>query len=413
MSKIESFLANVYETNEFYRNVAKAHNITDPTDITQYPVLTRQQLQENRYNMFSEGYKSKYFSQLLKRQFSSGTSGTPINVYWDYDDYNRSMMALWRKRLLYYHVKPNSKCVKFTLRFFKPKNFTGRVNYTFEADNVLSVNRSCLQDELTYKNLINIIEDYSPEWMYIQPSVLNKLLFYYNRFSVLPPKSIKYIESVSEMLPRSLQDQAATFWGVPVINMYGSEEVNGIAYQCPYKNMHVLDDNVFIEYFNNNGIYQINEGEAIITNLNNTAMPLIRYCQGDVVRLRNLVADTCLCGNSSPVIDVIKGRVNDCIYGNGFEINAFLLLETVEDVNNQFSDPISEYRFTYSVSLKELCCYLSISDKNQSWKMRIAEELESIFRKKTSAKANIVLKVFPFMSEQSINKKFKILEVID
>jgi len=412
MSKVTEFLGKIYETNEFYRNIVKTHNITDPTDITQYPLLTRQQLQENRYNMFSEGYKSKYFSQLLKRQFSSGTSGTPINVYWDYDDYNRSMMTLWRKRLSYYHIKPNSKYVKFTMRFFKPKDFTGRVNYTFEADNVLSVNRSCLQDELTYKDLISIIEDYSPEWMYIQPSVLNKLLFYYNYFSILPPKSIKYIESVSEMLPKKLQNQATTFWGIPVIDMYGSEEMNGIAYQCPYKNMHILDDNVFIEHFNDNGIYQFNKGEVIITNLHNRAMPLIRYCQGDVVQFKNL-ANTCLCGNHSPVIDIIKGRVNDCIYGNDFEINAFLLLETVEDVNNQFSDPISEYRFTYSVSLKELCCYLSITNKNQSWKIRIAEELENIFRKKANAKANITFKVLPFMPEKFCNDKFKILEVID
>ena len=61
MSKLEELLKHVSEHNNFYKKIIKEHNITDPTDITQYPILTRQQLQQNRYNMFSNGYKSKYF----------------------------------------------------------------------------------------------------------------------------------------------------------------------------------------------------------------------------------------------------------------------------------------------------------------------------------------------------------------
>ena len=69
--------------------------------------------------------------------------------------------------------------------------------------------------------------------------------------------------------------------------MYGSEEINGIAYECPKHHMHVLEDNVFIEVKTNKGIFRHGEGEAIITNLNNFGMPLIRYNQGDVIVLDN------------------------------------------------------------------------------------------------------------------------------
>ena len=98
MSKLEEMLKYVSEHNEFYKNRIKEYGITDPLDITQWPILTRKELQENRYNMFSDGYKSKYFNQQLRRQSSSGSSGMPVNVYWDYKDWYASNMSLWRKR---------------------------------------------------------------------------------------------------------------------------------------------------------------------------------------------------------------------------------------------------------------------------------------------------------------------------
>ena len=72
MTKLETMLKYVSEHNDFYKNRIKEYEIKDPLDITQWPVLTRKELQENRYNMFSDGYKAKYFNQRLRRQSSSG-----------------------------------------------------------------------------------------------------------------------------------------------------------------------------------------------------------------------------------------------------------------------------------------------------------------------------------------------------
>ena len=61
MLKLEEFLRFVSNHNEFYKDRIKQYEITNPLDINQWPILTRKELQENRYNMFSDGYKSKYF----------------------------------------------------------------------------------------------------------------------------------------------------------------------------------------------------------------------------------------------------------------------------------------------------------------------------------------------------------------
>ena len=115
VTKLEKMLKYVTEHNEFYKSRIKEYGIKNPLDITQWPVLTRKELQGNRYNMFSDGYKSKYFDQQLRRQSSSGSSGTPVNVYWDYNDWYSSNMSLWRKRLQWYGIKPSDKYCVFTL----------------------------------------------------------------------------------------------------------------------------------------------------------------------------------------------------------------------------------------------------------------------------------------------------------
>ena len=70
MSKLEDMLKYVSEHNDFYKNRIKEYGIENPLDITQWPILTRKELQENRYNMFSDGYQSKYF--ISNFQINSG-----------------------------------------------------------------------------------------------------------------------------------------------------------------------------------------------------------------------------------------------------------------------------------------------------------------------------------------------------
>lgn len=107
--KLVKMLKYVSEHNDFYKKRIKEYGISNPLDITQWPILTRRELQENRYNMFSDGYKTKYFNQQLRRQSSSGSTGVPVNVYWDYKDWYASNLCLWRKRQEWYGIRPSEK----------------------------------------------------------------------------------------------------------------------------------------------------------------------------------------------------------------------------------------------------------------------------------------------------------------
>ena len=79
--KLVKMLKYVSEHNDFYKNRIKEYGISNPLDITQWPILTRKELQENRYNMFSDGFEEKFYRNKLIRKSTSGSSGIPVNVY--------------------------------------------------------------------------------------------------------------------------------------------------------------------------------------------------------------------------------------------------------------------------------------------------------------------------------------------
>lgn len=376
MSKLEEMLKYVSEHNEFYKNRIKEYGIKDPLDITQWPILTRKELQENRYNMFSDGYKSKYFNQQLRRQSSSGSSGVPVNVYWDYKDWYASNMSLWRKRLQWYGIHPNDKYVMFTLNAFNIKNDGETVYCINNPANILSVNVSLIQDESGYEKLVDIINDFEPKWFYIQPFVLNRLIQAYKRTGKIPPKTLKYIESVGELLASDLRRRAVELFNVSLANMYGSEEMNGIAYECPNGHMHILEENVFFERdcTTNSDIIR-----TVVTSINSKAMPLIRYDQED----RVLLGKVSICKyDSSPVIEKVFGRIYETIKLDDFEINGITLKEIIAEVNNDFNDCISVYKFEFNRINKSLICYIKMCDDSILWFNNVRNALEKAFNNK-------------------------------
>lgn len=412
MKQLAKFLEKVYKSNDFYSKRIKEYGITNPIDITQYPVLTRKQLQENRYDMFSFGYQSKYFSQKLRRQSSSGSSGVPVNVYWDDKDYYASNLSLWRKRFQYYGIRPFDRYILFTLNASNVQSDGEKIYTINKPSNVLQINITLIQKEESYIQLVGIINEFEPNWLYIQPSILAKLMQTYKRNDLTIPATLKYIESVGEILSSDLQNKAADFFNVPVANMYGSEEMNGIAYECPYHHMHVLSDNVLVECEDSSGIKENGEGEAIITNLHNLAMPLIRYNQGDQIVLEKLPT-LCMCGDSSPIVKLIKGRSHNSIIMNGIMINSFLLTEIMAEVNNQINDMITDYNFIYKKSINKLICEIRLQEKNKNWYGSIKKFIDTIFYQKTVLVESLSFEVIPMVEESRPKGKYQVLEIME
>ena len=124
----------------------------------------------------------------------------------------------------------------------------------------------------------------------------------------------------------------------PVVDEYGSSENGIIAFQCKKGNMHLMNDQMCIEFLreNDEAAQPGESGRIIITDLNCHGMPLIRYDIGDV---GSPSKERCTCGIELPLMQMVEGRKEDFIRTtDGKLVHAAYLCYTLKD------DAIHEFK---------------------------------------------------------------------
>jgi phenylacetate-CoA ligase len=98
--------------------------------------------------------------------------------------------------------------------------------------------------------------------------------------------------------------------------------------------MHIMGENMIVEVLDGERACKAGEmGELVITELNNRAMPLIRYRIGDMA---SLSGTPCTCGRSLPVIENIFGRAYDMIKNrNGKIFHGEFFMYIIEDAKRK------------------------------------------------------------------------------
>lgn len=122
---------------------------------------------------------------------------------------------------------------------------------------------------------------------------------------------LKCIVTTSEALGEPQRRLLEDTFGAPVQDEYGCGEVGPIAYECERGSLHVMSEHVFVELLDDDGREVVvgQEGAVVVTDLNNRAMPLIRYRLED----RAIRGNFCSCGRGFSVIQGIRGRRYDFV----------------------------------------------------------------------------------------------------
>jgi phenylacetate-CoA ligase len=128
------------------------------------------------------------------------------------------------------------------------------------------------------------------------------------------PFSPRLVVTGGELLTAPLRSALATL-GCPIRDVYGSNEFNLIAWECPARagTYHICDDAVVLEVLGPDG-RQVpigQAGEVVITGLHSFAMPFIRYRIGDLA-VRG--PDRCPCGSPCSTLLSIQGRTIDIFH---------------------------------------------------------------------------------------------------
>ena len=308
---LQSIIDHAYKTVPYYKELFdslgfKPNQISTNGDLHKIPVLHKSQIQRCPEIFLSTLYRKEN----LKTDITSGSTGRPLIIYKTKQDKTYQGISLWNIRSRIYNVLPSSKYCRF--HFLGNDTNLKKVNLIINNDKVLSfckLNFSKDSLELYTEKMI----EFEPVWLFGNAKSWCSIAKFIDANLYKPPRSIKYIECTGSEFTRSCRRKIEETFQCQVVDHYGCNETYGIAIECPKGNLHCLGNNVVVEVLKDGKVVDYGEeGEIVITGLNNYAMPFIRYALGDIGTL--YPAGNCSCGNRNPVIKVYAGRVSDIVY---------------------------------------------------------------------------------------------------
>ena len=247
---------------------------------------------------------------------TSGTTGTPLTVFWDRGSNVMelcSMQRFWR--WAGFHIGQPFLDLRSRLFTDQDRHLVGagpiRYIRNWKA-NALEFS-SDLIDEDTVAEYHRLLLRYQPKLVRGHPQAIQKLamLLAEHRLTGWTPR---VVTPTSEALYDFQRTEIQAAWSVPVLDHYGLKEHNAFFAQCLQGGYHIFPEYGITEIVKDDGTpaQPGEEGWIIATGLHNFAQPLLRYNTRD--RGIAAVQSRCACGRTLPLIQTVIGRIDDCIY---------------------------------------------------------------------------------------------------
>ncbi len=319
---------DVYKTVPLYHNLAVSCgiDINKLNEFEDFPIVSKNHMLDGEGECIAPQYITDYLNGKLLKNRTSGSTGKYLEILWDETDCKKSLLELWIKRVKYYNVYPHNRLMYFFTGSSQDELFINR-KYEFGICKKLLTDKGV---DSVYESIL----EWNPEWMMLQPSSAVILCNYVKSNNVPKPEALRYIEFSGELLTDDVRKMTKETFGCAIANQYGANEVNSIAYECPYGKMHIMQSNVYVEIVDNDGNIIKNSGQngrIVLTSLTNKAMPFIRYDIGDIGCMNKA---PCQCGNNKPFINLTSGRANDYIeFSNGERTGSYLFVKILDSVN--------------------------------------------------------------------------------
>lgn len=143
--------------------------------------------------------------------------------------------------------------------------------------------------------------------------------------------SLKVMFLGGAILPPAMRKVIEADWGARVVEIYGSNETLLMGVGCWSGRLHLCEDLLEFEILDAQTYEPVAPGETgvvTVTSLVHTAMPLVRYFTGDLVRV---YADSCDCGRPGRTAEVL-GRYDDVIRQGSAQITHYDLLDAAYEL---------------------------------------------------------------------------------
>lgn len=305
-SRVKQLLEHAYRTVPYYRQLFDAHGVNIDAlvrerNLSAIPILRKSTVRTHDLR------SSDYDPAGLRTSKTGGSTGVPLKLFFtpvceDYRNAAEMMTDGWAgvrlgdKRFAVWGnpVRPKGFKQHFRARLINPTVFLDTMNLSPE----------------TLREGVRAWNEEGCDFIFGHSHSIYQFAEYVLRqgHKVKKPKAIM---ATSMMLLAHERERIEQAFGAPVFDRYGCEEVGLIASECAvHRGMHLNAEDLILEVVDDQGnpLPPGQTGKVVVTDLNNLAMPLIRYQNEDMAAL---LQEPCSCGRSLPLISKPAGRIAD------------------------------------------------------------------------------------------------------
>lgn len=342
--KLEILVARFWEQSQWYRGKCAGARTEAPprvtvgTEIRTLPILTKDAM---RTFIADDGPANRVHGILGSRVTTGGSTGAPLPVLKSLGDVVWSEAA-YRRGRRWAGIRPGARGLH--LKTLGRASILGRARQRLMGFRSLA---AYPQNPGEIAAVVDFIRSWRPDFVTGYPTSLLAVA------RAAPGKSLggSIVWTTGEALLPGQREEIAAAFGGAVYQYYGSNEVSSIAFECPERRLHVVGEHVIVEILDADDQPVVGvPGRVVVTDLDNTLMPFIRYELGDIAVLST---EPCPCGLPHATIEEIQGRTQDALTAPDgrtlpavFFASRFRDLRAIEQYQlEQFSDGSIELRW--------------------------------------------------------------------
>lgn len=302
LRKLRCLIEHSFSHVPFYRSRFRQAGLS-PADLTtleglrNFPLLTKADIQQYQSDLLTEGIDRA----TLHRNHTGGSTGEPLTFYQD-QNYRRAAGAdLWRN-LMWCGYTFGDRQVHLWGSDVDAKRYRGwKGHLRVYLQNLIWVDVFDLTEEALRRQLGKIAR-FRPKILvgYVSSLLLFARLLQKDQIRI---PSLVAVQSSAEVLTSAHRQTLEETLGVKLFDRYGCRELGNIAHECEtHDGLHINAENNLVEFV---------DGQLVVTNLNNYAMPFIRYVIGDYGMAG--AHERCACGRGLPRMSVVTGRFSNLI----------------------------------------------------------------------------------------------------
>ncbi len=293
-ARLTALISHAYRTTPYYQTLTKHL----PAHVSEMPILEKHHIRDQVERLCSDAVPPE---QRI-RNATGGSTGAPLTFYQDRDYWNQRNLSVYyfdswagwtfgEPQLIVWGAPADGA---------RKSGWRGRLNTRWRHQYWL--NGFHLTDSAMHATARKMAR-VSPKTILAYPSALHHFASFLSENGIAPNWGLKGIITSAEMLHPHYRDTAETVFQTKVYNRYGGREVGLIAMECTEGRLHINCHDLYLEIDSPDPYTE--PGDILITQLNNYAMPFIRYRIGDIGRLSD---ETCPCGNRTPILGDLLGR---------------------------------------------------------------------------------------------------------